>query len=441
MPRVKYFSFTSYLLALSVLIFFLNQQHLLQQGIYRGAFLPLAISLHEGNGYSLHHAPAFYPMWGYGTLVWMGLQVGNPGLFLLAMQLLLSLAGIYFFYKLFSLTPSLWHIPFFTPYLAVTSVKWATAIVIVLIIPFAYFLQKYLLEKSKKDIVIAGVLLGVLLNFRSEFLYFPLFLVLIFLFKELKISRSTIVASILVVSVVAFIVLLPWGLRSKNLDAGFRLTSTNGGLVSYISLGQLPNNPWNITTKDTTGYIYVQSKGITDPFSPQGDSVLKAAFYENVKSQPLAFVKKMVKNSTDALLGGVYTGEYSTRLIPEERVIELNKSLYGAGMVKKMSIIFALQGNEFIGLFIEYVIIAAFKFTWYVLLIVFLVYFVKLRSMNWKTIGIVTMFFLYTFGLVSALQYETRHMNTLYVFLLGLFFAVTREIQQKRISLFPLRTR
>ncbi|MBI3787141.1 MAG: hypothetical protein HY276_02695 [Ignavibacteriales bacterium] len=441
MPRRKYFLFVFCLAAFGITIFSLNQLHLLQQGIYRGTLLPLATNLYEGKGYSFQNIPAFYPMWGYIALLWLGLSSGTPEFALLAVQLLLSFVGIYFFYKLFSLTPSLWHIPFFTPYLAVTSVKWPTAIVISLIIPFAYFFQRYSLDKSKKSILIAGILLGILLNFRSEFLYLPPFLLLLFLFRETKSSRATIVPSILIVSTLVFILLLPWGLRSKNLNAGFRLTSTNGGLVSYISLGQLPNNPWDIAPKDTTGYIFVRSHGIADPFSPQGDSLLKIIFYKNVRSHPLAFFKKMMKNSTDALLGGVYTGEYSTRLIPEDRVIEINKNLYGAGIFKKISIIFTLNGNEFMGMFIEYLIFVLFKVVWYILIVIFLVYFVKLRLFDWKPIGIVTIFLVYTFGLVSFLQYETRHMNILYIFLLGLLLAFIQEIRQNRISLFPLKIR
>lgn len=441
MPKGKYFPFVLCLVAFGFLIFLLNRQHLLQQGIYRGTFLPLATNLYEGGEYSLHNVPVLYPMWGYVALTWCGVSLGNPEFILLAVQLLLSFIGIYFFYKLFSLSPSLWHIPFFIPYLAVTSVKWPTAIVISLILSFAHFFQKYLLNKSKKSILVAGIVLGIVLNFRSEFLYLPLFLLLLFLFREIKTSRATIVPSFLIISGLVFILLFPWGLRSKNLDAGFRFTSTNGGLVSYVSLGQLPNNPWGIAPKDTTGYIFVQSHGITDPFSPQGDGLLKTAFYENIQSQPLAFLRKMLKNATDALLGGVYTGEYSTRFISEERIIEINKNLYGAGIMKKISIIFALNGMEFIGMFIEYLIFAVFKLIWYILLIVFLVYFATMRSIDWKPIGIVTVFLVYTFGLISFFQYETRHMNMLYIFLLGLLFAFIREIQEKRISFFPLKTR
>ena len=78
-----------------------------------------------------------------------------------------------------------------------------------------------------------------------------------------------------------------------------------GGIVAFISLGQLPRNPWGAVYEDEYAYAYLAR------VAPQlrenshaADRVLIDEFKRRVKAEPIAFAAKMVWNGAISLVSG-----------------------------------------------------------------------------------------------------------------------------------------
>jgi hypothetical protein len=92
----------------------------------------------------------------------------------------------------------------------------------------------------------------------------------------------------------------------------FRLTSSNGGAVSVISLGQLPGNPWGIAHDDAEAVRLLREAGYSDisPYSAEGDWVLRGSFFDSITTRPFAYVQKVVHNARNIFIGGLYFGDW-----------------------------------------------------------------------------------------------------------------------------------
>lgn len=376
------------------IIFLGNWHHVNQQGIFFHEYLPIAKHLLNDDGYSINSGVRIlYPMWGYPFLTMIGEFIGSSIFFLAFFQAILCVIGIAFFYKLFNLKKKYWHILLFTPFIALASVRWPDAVVAVLLIAAVWYLKICFETRSKKYAVITGMLIGLLLNFRNE--YFGLLMVLaavslisLFLKKRYVFSASAIIVFF------ALLMLLPWAYYSYSIDKHFRFTATNGGGVLYISLGQLPNNPWAIAHTDSVAFAVAKQNGIDDPYSAKGDSLLTAKFIGCIENNPLAYSEKSGYNLLSSLIRGVYVGEYE-------------------GVVEKI---------------IKIIFIIVFDF----LLVLTCLYYVKNRRL--LLAAIIFTLLIYKFALIALIQYEPRHMNAIYLFILGpsLLFWKKKVRQQNR---------
>lgn len=309
----------------------------------------------------------------------LGELSGSPIIFLFIFQFITCIIGISFFYKFFNLEKKLWHIPLYTPFIALLSVRWPDAIVATLLIIIAYYFKESLRNHSKKYAIISGLLFGLLLNFRSEYLglLFALAVIaIVSLFRDRKLYFNLFVLTILS----TLFMLLPWAYYSYSINKHIHLAATNGGGVLYISLGQLPNNPWDITHSDSVAYSVAKENGVDDPYSARGDSLLTAKFLYDIESKPIAYSEKIGYNLLSSLVRGVYIGEYSN-------IIE-----------KGIKIIFILIFD--------------------LLLLMTCIYLVRQMKRSF-ILSIVLTFILYKFALITLVQYEPRHMNTIYLFLFG----------------------
>ena len=373
------------------IIFFGNWHHANQQGIFYGEYLPIAKHLLNRDGYLIYFGvPTLYPIWGYSFLTMIGELIGSSILFLAYLQAIFCIIGISFFYKLFNLDKKYWHILLFTPFIVLASVRWPDAIVGVLLILTIYYFKQCIENHSKKYAILSGVLFGILLNYRSEYLGLLLILAIIcvvsiFLKKKnfFSLSSLTILSTLLI--------LLPWAYYSYTIDKHIRLTATNSGGVLYISLGQLPNNPWGIVHSDSVAYAVAKQNGIDDPYSTKGDSLLTSKFIGDIENNPVAYTEKVGYNIYSSLIRGVYTGEFG-------------------GIIEKI---------------IKIIFILVFDF----LLLLTSLYFIK----NRRSLLVVLAFILiiYKFTLVSLIQYEPRHMNAIYLFLLGPSLLFLKEKMNK----------
>jgi len=160
--------------------------------------------------------------------------------------------------------------------------------------------------------VISGLLFGICLNFRSDFIFLPLVLCLLLSwaarFQRPALQRLTIFTLTL------YATLLPWAQYSHRATGHYLLTSTNSGHVMFISLGNLPSNPWGIISSDTDPCMRETLRRHfgrdVSSLVYESQSVLTTAFLKNIEKEPIAFLKKTVYNAWFTLIRGVYPGEF-----------------------------------------------------------------------------------------------------------------------------------
>ncbi len=421
------------------LVFFLNSNHTNQQYIFLYRYIPLANNLIHGNGYTLNGVtPAFYPIWGYSLFCSLGLTIGYPIFTTLFLQGLLTLVGVLTFYKISEIAPKIWHLILFLPFISLMSVRWPDAIVAVLLLMFSFCFIKFLVKPQWIDAILGGLVWGITLNFRSEYIYFPFVAIaIIVVFYRKYLIRTITFCSITLLSSIIF--MLPWAIRSDANNAGFRTGATNGGLVLFTSLGQLPHNPWDITPTDQYGEEVVKSHGINDPYSPQGDSVLVKAFVEDIYSKPISFAEKVGYNFASIFLRGLYVGEYSrffmennVRDSTESSIKEINgisnKAIYLKDLDASISLPYLFEK------IIQFLFIIFFS---YILLSTIIAFFRNISTVNSGYILPLYILVIYKIVLVSFIQYEPRHMNSIYMLVLILFLVNKYKKTEKFTSHVP----
>ena len=266
-----------------------------------------------------------FPMWGYGFIF----LVTQNKLLIVVFQQLLSLYTIYFvdkslreikafsdntylIFRIFALLGISWHILHTSlwPY-SVSACSFTLSI---------FFVLRYFYFKTPKYIYYSGILLGITLNFRSDYVYFAFafaFLLGIIWWFSKQITPKMIALWLALV----FLLLMPWGIYTHYKTGHFLLSSTNAGHVLFISLGQLPNNIWHITPLDEDSTMRSTVHPISS-LSYNGDVVLKAAWKAKIKEQPKEFVKKCAYNACLYFLRPFSTGEIYRKFINDTAEID-----------------------------------------------------------------------------------------------------------------------
>ncbi len=255
-----------------------------------------------------------YPMWGYPFVL---LLLPRYDLVTVPQVVLGALAETLLLLRLLEEIPKhrqLLTVLFFAagPWYLLHSVKWPHSFAGSFIVFGILLLDRSLRTKSATIGLIAGVAFGVALYFRSEFLYLPLFIAVLSLFARFapKSLPSIPARPVLACAVAAWAVLIPWSIHYYKQSGHFSLTASQRGIVAFISLGQLPNNPWGAIYQDEYAYDYLRSQGINlQPQSDSGDRILFTEFKRRVKAHPVAFVKKMASGGLLTLVSGFYGGD------------------------------------------------------------------------------------------------------------------------------------
>ncbi len=126
---------------------------------------------------------------------------------------------------------------FWTGYLAPVTLE---ILIMVCFVLFFYMGEK---TKNYKFFIISGIFLGFGILTRSLFAVFLPFLFIYILIKQKKNFLKILIPLFLSY----FLVILPWGVRNYKIFHKFFISSTEGGIVSYIA-----NNPNSF--KEPTGY-------------------------------------------------------------------------------------------------------------------------------------------------------------------------------------------
>jgi hypothetical protein len=215
------------------------------------------------------------------------------------------------------------------PWYALHSVKWPQSFAASLCVLGVLVLARAFRRTGLALGAAAGLVFGAALYFRSEFLYLPLFMVCVAIATH-GLRRAPILPAV-TAAVVAWAALTPWAIHYHRLTGHYSLTASQRGIVAFISLGQLPGNPWDATYLDEYAYDYLKQQGINEiPQSDSGDRVLYDEFKRRVREHPAAFVKKMAWNGVMTLAGGFYNGEIALTSGENEQLVALRSGLRAA---------------------------------------------------------------------------------------------------------------
>ena len=312
-------------LAVGLLVAFFNSNHSIEQGIYRSHYVTMAEHFESGTP----RDPMTYPIWGYPLV----LAVLSRNALIVPLQILLSSVSMFLLYLVMRsqvkaprgvlevLFAAGW------PWYTLHSVRWPMSPAVSLTILSLLLLWLSLKQGRWWPAVVGGILAGAALNFRSDFLFLGAFtLVLTLASRIVRRERVITVTPVAIYILVALLCLIPWGLHYKAETGHFSLTSSHGGMVAYISLGQLPSNPWEIVHNDGTARDVVEEiDPEMFPYSDQGNRILTDRFLSSIKSHPGAYARKVVGNLTGVFVGGFYNGEPGTRSTETNRSLEILK--------------------------------------------------------------------------------------------------------------------
>jgi len=318
---------------LSILVFtWLNWKNSIMHGIlpyykdFAGYF---------GSGFSSNFDFAMnnptFPMWGYGLIF----LITQSKYIIILFQLLLMAFVVYKWDNY--LGERLGHRKIFrllilmgACYIMFNVPLWPYSISCSLIMLSIYYLFKTHEDFKWKTILYSAVLLGVALNMRSDYFYFALTLpVLILLFKLFSDSKIPYKAALIYYPLL-LICLIPWMMHTNRITDQMIPTSTNSGHVMFISLGQMPNNPWKIIPSDgdpRMKQIVKENLGQTNTLDYKANKVLKDAFIAEVKKHPGAYLKKCFYNLYYTAVRPFSNGEIEPRFISNEDELSQSKLL------------------------------------------------------------------------------------------------------------------
>jgi hypothetical protein len=402
-----------------ILIFIANAGQRAQLGIYTGWMLPLGESLRNGHGYALNGEPALYPMWGYPALIALAGMIGDPSLMLRILQFILALAGIISFYRTLGIEPKLRQVPLLLPYIAAESARWPEAIVLPLIMIALGFHYRYLRDGDWKMLLAGSVLFGIILNVRCEYLSVPFFILPLYPLLRRAVRPRRIMTLAAVTFAAGLIALLPWALRSFMLDGKPRFSSSNGGQIAYISLGELRDNPWKITPLDSSGEAFARAHGIPYNYSAAGDSLLQSAFIARVRQHPAAYAHKVLGTFTSALTGGVYVGEYSSLFMSPSRLDSIGMATALLSRSERLRYVRRLPTSECCGMLLEYMLRFLSALLLAALLVMLAAGTALARRSDIIIPALALAYLLQKLVIVSLLHYEARYMNSAYLPLLA----------------------
>jgi hypothetical protein len=276
-------------------------------------------------------------MWGYGAVVWLL----DDKLLRLVVQAAAAVATLSCFIRVCeraALLPvamlRLIRIAFvlLVPWHAYHALQWPYSISSSLfLVSFALLIQAWattlaakLRAKRLGACVLAGVLFGLGLNFRSDFYLFPIgILVLVWLLPAYRPYRLEALAWL----TAAYVCLLPWGLYVKTATGQFSITSSNGGHVLFVGLGQLPRNKWGITPFDGDP---VMLRELREHFGyehgsldTEANAYLTRRWLHLILEDPVEYGKKVAFGSLLTLTNGAYSGEFQERLACQPNCREL----------------------------------------------------------------------------------------------------------------------
>lgn len=306
--------------ALIPAVSYLNIDALGMQGIYPDYICFRSAILHGLDPAANTCASSTFPMWGYGWI----LVITRSEVALLVLQGLAALASAWLLLHVLDRDGLLRGRPQLLvkgllvvciPWYAFHALRWPySEASTLLVLSFSVLLVAVRRSGPAFPLfALSGVLYGGLLNFRSDYILLPVFVIIVIVAlsapRLLQVRRMAIWVAAMVVA------LIPWMIYSHRATGHVLLTSTNSGHVLYISLGQLPANPWGITPSDGDPRMHREldahfHRGGISSLTYSSDNYLRRRFITLVSQHPGAWLHKDLLDARHTLTGGFYNGEF-----------------------------------------------------------------------------------------------------------------------------------
>ena len=316
-PLLALFDGWWWLLAVAVapVVVYLNQDALGMQGIYPD-YVCLRHAILAGLDPAADHCPSTtFPMWGYGWL----LAVTTSRWVLLLGQCLLAVAAAWSFLLVLERLDVLRGRPLrFAKAVLVVSLPWyvshalrwpyseASSLLLGSIALLALAVRRP--GVPYRLVALSGLLFGLALNFRSDYVALPVLLVAVVV--VLGRERVELLKRMAGWVAVAAVTLAPWMAYSARATGRPLVTSTNGGHVLYISLGQLAGNPWGITPFDGDPRMHRELDAHfgrhVSSLTYASDGYLRSRFVHLVLAHPAAWLRKDARNALHTLTDGFH---------------------------------------------------------------------------------------------------------------------------------------
>jgi hypothetical protein len=423
-------------LSLGILVAYLNRGHLEQQTNYVAQYVHMA-RYYKGEVY---RAVLTYPTWGYPLVL---LLFPTYKLVVIPQVVLGTLAMTALFVRMrrqlaSHRTSLLILYVAAVPWFALHSVKWPLSFAASLIVCSLLWLEDAVLRNSLISAVLAGLCTGLALYFRSEFLYLPIFLAFS-MAAAVMTGRIRIISfrPITLFAVMSWLVLAPWAIHYHRQTGRYSLTSSQRGIVAFISLGQLPGNPWGAVYRDEYARDYLRQRNINVPVqSDSADRVLFREFEHRINEHPFAFLRKVAWNSAVTLVSGFYDPEVPLSSSERSHFAELReyvKELRPYPASSHGGLPAAARADPKAVLALVYWISAkALGALFVIISLVGLLLMLFLRRTWSPLLLLLAGFLLYQSVLLMALTTEPRYLNGLYLplvpfFLFAWTFAVGRQ--------------
>ncbi len=163
-------------------------------------------------------------------------------------------------------------------------------------------------------IALAGAIFGLSLNFRSDGYLLALIIAAILLWLVWPEGRARAIRCCCLWLAATYSMLAPWMVYTYSTIGAATLTSTNGGHVLFMGLGQLPGNKWGLTADDGDLRMHeLLARHFGEPrssYTYESDVFLKRSFVDIVQADTGEYIKKCSWNMASFLLDGFYAGVF-----------------------------------------------------------------------------------------------------------------------------------
>jgi hypothetical protein len=172
-------------------------------------------------------------------------------------------------------------------------------------------LERALAKGSFGWALVAGILIGLAQNFRTEVVLLPTFLgIVLYVLSRFVNVQSPTLKPMWIFIATALLMQIPWAQFYHEHAGRYSLTDSTFGHVVYVSLGSNPHNPWGIEPSDEAAQKAVNDAGYSFPsVSEEGSKFLLSLAAEKMKEHPSGLVGRSLQQLRNTLLAPFNWGE------------------------------------------------------------------------------------------------------------------------------------